>query len=84
MEVIITNGIENFNLIERDLFNHYLENFSDSKSLRWCEEQKALDGSNDYLIPLDERVIDYAIENYTIVTVEPTDPKWFKQNIELI
>ena len=80
MEVIITNGIDNFNIIERDLFGYYKENNPLTKSVIWCEEQKALDGSNDYLIQLDVRVLDYALSKYDVVEVDTTDTKWFNQN----
>lgn len=65
------------------VFNFYKAKYNEiGVTSKWSKGIDSTD-SNEVLMVIDERVLDFPWSPHAIVDVDTTDPKWFNQNGEI-
>lgn len=87
---VIFSNIEDFNSKELAVLNYYKVKQKQDFNYdvpdyvdKWCEPVLAKDGSNELLMIIDERIDGFSWNPGQIINIDPNDPKWFNNNIEI-
>lgn len=78
---VVFNNRQSFEGFESAVFNFYKAKYPNSLATKWSEGIDALDGSNNVLMLIDERVLDFNWNPHSIQDIDVNDAKWFNYEI---
>lgn len=74
---VIFQNRQAFQGMETAIFNFFKAKYPENLATKWSEGIDALDGSNNVLMIIDERVLDFNWNPHAIEDIDVNDAKWF-------